>query len=65
MRTVPVPRSMRPLGRRIHTPGGRKHAEGLVPRPWGEVGGQMQAPDSDLGRGALQAILGDRDDVSV
>ena len=56
---------MRPLGRRIHTPGGRKHAEGLVPRPWGEVGGQMQAPDSDLGRGALQAILGDRDDVSV
>lgn len=26
---------MGPLGRRIHTPGGRGHAEGLVPRPWG------------------------------
>lgn len=50
-----------PLDRRTHTPG----AEGVL---WGSFqtwgrSGQRQVPGSDLGRGALQAVLGDCDDV--
>lgn len=59
-----LPRSMRPLGRRTHTPGGRECAERLVPSlVGGGIWGQRQVPDADLGRGAVQTILGDRDDV--
>lgn len=43
---------------------GREQAKGLVPRAWG-AGGAHIGLASDLGCGALEAVLGDGDDVGA